>query len=114
MEYIAAHPDDFAPFLPESEEGETEMKKIQDYCAKMSKPAEWGGHLEILALVCLFVFSEYSFLFQLLLQSKSLELPVKIFHAHAECTVVGEEFVGKQPITIAYFVSIDHQFIIFF
>lgn len=41
VEYMLAHPDDFAPFLEEDLEG---------YARKMRDTAEWGGQLELTAL----------------------------------------------------------------
>lgn len=42
-EYISSHPDDFVPFL---EEGET----LDGHVRKVTNTAEWGGHMELLAL----------------------------------------------------------------
>ncbi|KAK6351805.1 hypothetical protein TWF718_004950 [Orbilia javanica] len=42
-EYISSHPDDFAPFL---DEGET----LEGHVRKVTSTAEWGGHMELLAL----------------------------------------------------------------
>ena len=39
--FIQEHPDDFAPFLEEP---------VADYVAKVRETAEWGGHLELVAL----------------------------------------------------------------
>lgn len=39
--YIAANPDDFAPFLEES---------LDDYVRTILETGEWGGHLELMAL----------------------------------------------------------------
>jgi OTU domain-containing protein 6 len=39
--YIEGHPDDFVPFLDEP---------LEDYIHKIRDTAEWGGHLELLAL----------------------------------------------------------------
>ncbi|KAI9725472.1 MAG: hypothetical protein M1828_003143 [Chrysothrix sp. TS-e1954] len=39
--YISAHPDDYAPFLEEPLDG---------YVSKIRDTAEWGGHLELMAL----------------------------------------------------------------
>ncbi|KAK6517359.1 hypothetical protein TWF281_004015 [Arthrobotrys megalospora] len=42
-EYISSHPDDFIPFL---DEGET----LDVHVWKVKSTAEWGGHMELLAL----------------------------------------------------------------
>ncbi|KAI1639028.1 OTU domain-containing protein 6B [Biscogniauxia mediterranea] len=47
-DYMAAHADDFAPFLGE-EEGE-EQGGLEGYLRKMRDTAEWGGQLELRAL----------------------------------------------------------------
>lgn len=39
--YIETHPDDFVPFLDEP---------LEDYVHKIRDTAEWGGHLELLAV----------------------------------------------------------------
>ncbi|ESZ92364.1 hypothetical protein SBOR_7248 [Sclerotinia borealis F-4128] len=39
--YIEGHPDDFIPFLDEP---------LEDFIRKVRETAEWGGHLELLAL----------------------------------------------------------------
>ncbi|KAF6817614.1 OTU-like cysteine protease [Colletotrichum sojae] len=44
-EYMAAHPDDFAPFLEEGLEG---------YVRKIRDTAEWGGQLELAALASVY------------------------------------------------------------
>jgi len=43
-DYMLAHPDDFAPFLLEEEEG------LEGYVKKMRDTAEWGGQMELAAL----------------------------------------------------------------
>ncbi|KAI5927071.1 hypothetical protein F4810DRAFT_652211 [Camillea tinctor] len=45
-DYMAAHPDDFAPFLAEEEQQEG----LEGYVRKMRDTAEWGGQLELKAL----------------------------------------------------------------
>ncbi|KAI9750787.1 MAG: hypothetical protein M4579_006308 [Chaenotheca gracillima] len=40
-DYISQHPDDFVPFLEEP---------LDDYTNRIRETAEWGGHLELLAL----------------------------------------------------------------
>jgi len=43
------HPDDFAPFLLDEDEGWEGPDAFADYCKAMRTPGEWGGNLEVVA-----------------------------------------------------------------
>ena len=48
---MAAVPDDFAPFVVVEDGDEEEDSSFDAYLARMRSPGEWGGHLELRALV---------------------------------------------------------------
>ena len=48
---MAAVPDDFAPFVVFEDGDEEEDSSFDAYLARMRSPGEWGGHLELRALV---------------------------------------------------------------
>ncbi|KAK6510072.1 hypothetical protein TWF481_004785 [Arthrobotrys musiformis] len=77
-EYISSHPDDFAPFL---EEGET----LDGHVRKVTSTAEWGGHMEILAL------------------AKEYGVTVKIVQAQGVgITTMNEDEGGEADVWLAY------------
>ena len=49
--HMAAVPDDFAPFVVFEDGDEEEDSSFDAYLARMRSPGEWGGHLELRALV---------------------------------------------------------------
>jgi OTU domain-containing protein 6 len=57
-EYMFAHPDDFLPFLPASDDMSTTgimtQEQFETYCSTVRDTAYWGGEPEILALCCAF------------------------------------------------------------
>lgn len=49
-EYMLDHGDDFLPFLSNQEGNMMNRVEFVDYCTKIARTKEWGGHLELTAI----------------------------------------------------------------
>jgi len=82
--YMIQHPDDFMPFI-DSVEGMVSEEGFKNYCDSVANTAEWGGQLELKALV------------------HSLRLPIIIYTAEPKSPNVemGSEYTGT-PLRLSF------------
>ncbi|KAL1915720.1 uncharacterized protein VTP21DRAFT_6479 [Calcarisporiella thermophila] len=84
-EYLREHPDDFIPFLYNSNGDMYTSEDFVKYCNEIENTASWGGQLEILAL------------------SKAYQVPIHVVQMGSPMVKIGEEeFPDKAPLLLSY------------
>lgn len=91
-EYMLDHGDDFLPFLSNQQGNMMNRVEFVDYCTKIAKTKEWGGHLELTAITQL------------------TKKPIHIYQADSMKPIVIQPTVGsdKQPILLSFHKHLYH------
>jgi OTU domain-containing protein 6 len=82
--YLAAHPDDFLPFMTNDSGDLMSPSDYKIYCDKVENSATWGGEIELRAI------------------SESLSRQIHIIQMGSEILKIGENFPDSSPIMLSY------------
>ncbi|KAJ3180986.1 OTU domain-containing protein 6B [Geranomyces variabilis] len=82
--FLRSHPDDFIPFLVNSNGDMFTEEEFALYCNEVEGSAAWGGQTELQAL------------------ARALRRPIHIVQAGTPTLVVGEQFTTSEPLFVSY------------
>lgn len=91
-EYMLDHADDFMPFLSNQHGDMMSQLEFVDYCTKIARTREWGGHLELTAI------------------AQITKKPIHIYQADCPTPILIEPSIktNKKPIVLSFHKHLYH------
>lgn len=91
-QYMLENADDFMPFLINDQGDLMSLQDYKNYCNRISKTKEWGGHLELTAI------------------SQFTKKPIHIYQAEGDAPIIIEPRIdlSKSPIILSFHKHLYH------
>lgn len=91
-EYMLDHSEKFIPFLSNDKGDSMSLEEYENYCSRISKTKEWGGHLELTAI------------------SELTKKPIHIYQAENKTPIIIEPQTktNKRPILLSFHKHLYH------